>query len=90
MKKFIALWGFFLVMGFFVLVVGLVWMVSYNGLVNKSQTVDQKWADVQTQYQRRMDLIPNLVSTVQGNANFEKSTLTEIADGAGVGGSGDD
>jgi len=51
---------------------------SYNGLVSLSQDVDSKWADVQTQYQRRNDLIPNLVNTVSGAANFEKSTLTEI------------
>ena len=51
---------------------------SYNGLVGLSQDVDGKWADVQTVYQRRNDLIPNLVSTVSGAANFEKSTLTEI------------
>ena len=51
---------------------------SYNRLVGLSQDVDSKWADVQTQYQRRADLIPNLVNTVSGAANFEKSTLVEI------------
>jgi len=51
---------------------------AYNGLVRLSQDVDSKWAEVQTQYQRRADLIPNLVSTVSGAANFEKSTLVEI------------
>lgn len=51
---------------------------SYNGLVNKSQAVDSKWAQVQNQYQRRADLIPNLVQTVSGAANFEKSTLTDV------------
>jgi len=51
---------------------------AYNGLVRLSQDVDSKWAEVQTQYQRRMDLIPNLVNTVSGAANFEKSTLVEI------------
>ena len=51
---------------------------SYNGLVHKSQAVDQQWAQVQSVYQRRADLIPNLVSTVSGAANFEKSTLTEV------------
>jgi LemA protein len=53
---------------------------GYNGLVQLSQDVDSKWADVQTQYQRRADLIPNLVNTVSGAANFEKSTLTEITE----------
>jgi LemA protein len=51
---------------------------SYNRLVRLSQGVDQQWAQVQNVYQRRADLIPNLVSTVSGAANFEKSTLTEI------------
>jgi LemA protein len=51
---------------------------SYNRLVRLQQAVDQSWAQVQNVYQRRADLIPNLVSTVAGAANFEKSTLTEI------------
>ncbi|HEX4085023.1 MAG TPA: LemA family protein [Chthoniobacteraceae bacterium] len=51
---------------------------SYNGLVRLSQDVDSKWADVQADYQRRMDLIPNLVNTVSGAANFEKSTLIAV------------
>jgi LemA protein len=53
---------------------------SYNRLVGLSQNVDSKWAQVQNQYQRRYDLIPNLVSTVQGAANFEKSTITEVTE----------
>jgi len=53
---------------------------SYNGLVNQSQDVDAKWAQVQNVYQRRADLIPNLVNTVKGAANFEKSTLTAVTD----------
>jgi LemA protein len=53
---------------------------SYNGLVSSSQAVDKKWADVQAVYQRRADLIPNLVSTVAGAANFEKSTLIAVTD----------
>src|SRR2546426_11866674 len=51
---------------------------SYNRLVRLQQAVDQSWAQVQNVYQRRADLIPNLVSTVSGAANFEKSTLTEV------------
>ncbi|MGI8819945.1 MAG: LemA family protein [Chthoniobacterales bacterium] len=51
---------------------------SYNRLVTLEQNVNKKWADVQSVYQRRADLIPNLVNTVQGTANFEKSTLTEV------------
>ena len=51
---------------------------SYNRLVPLQQAVDQSWAQVQNVYQRRADLIPNLVNTVQGAANFEKSTLVEV------------
>jgi LemA protein len=51
---------------------------SYNGLVPKDEDVKEKWANVQNQYQRRMDLIPNLVNTVKGAADFEKQTLTDV------------
>jgi LemA protein len=51
---------------------------SYNRLVILEQNANKKWADVQSVYQRRADLIPNLVNTVAGSANFEKSTLTEV------------
>ena len=55
------------------------WYVSlYNGLIRINEDVNGKWAQVETQYQRRVDLIPNLVSTVKGAANFESSTLEEI------------
>src|SRR5437870_4621565 len=63
---------------FLVLVGGCAVAGSYNRLVGLQQKVDQSWAQVQNVYQRRTDLIPNLVNTVQGAANFEKSTLTEI------------
>lgn len=53
---------------------------SYNGLVGSSQAVDKSWADVQNVYQRRADLIPNLVQTVQGAANFEKSTIVQVTE----------
>jgi len=53
---------------------------SYNNLVSLKQGVDAQWAEVQNQYQRRTDLIPNLVQTVSGAANFEKSTLTAVVD----------
>src|SRR5512144_1762365 len=60
-----------------VLVIGGVALGSYNSLVGLGQAVDAQWAQVENQYQRRADLIPNLVNTVQGAANFEKSTLEE-------------
>ncbi len=53
---------------------------SYNGLVGSSQAVDSAWAQVQNVYQRRADLIPNLVQTVQGAANFEKSTIVQVTE----------
>jgi LemA protein len=51
---------------------------GYNRLVGLSQTVNKQWAQVQNDYQRRTDLVPNLVNTVSGAANFEKSTLVDI------------
>ncbi|HET6246263.1 MAG TPA: LemA family protein [Tepidisphaeraceae bacterium] len=53
-------------------------IVSYNHLVSSSQQVNSQWAQVQNVYQRRADLIPNLVETVKGSANFEKSTLEAV------------
>lgn len=62
-----------------VLILGVMWGVGkYNGIVKMDEGVNGAWSQVQNQYQRRMDLIPNLVSTVQGAANFEKSTLTAV------------
>jgi LemA protein len=52
----------------------------YNGLVSTSQAVDASWAQVQNVYQRRADLIPNLVQTVAGSANFEKSTMIAVTE----------
>ncbi len=51
---------------------------GYNRLVRLSQETDKQWAQVQNVYQRRADLVPNLVATVSGAANFEKSTITEV------------
>ncbi|HEX2524552.1 MAG TPA: LemA family protein, partial [Terriglobia bacterium] len=53
---------------------------GYNTLVGKRNNVDNNWAQVENQLQRRADLIPNLVNTVKGYANFEQETLTRIAD----------
>ncbi|MDB5128102.1 LemA family protein [Mucilaginibacter sp.] len=61
-----------------VVVLALMGGCSYNGMVKSDENVKGKWGQVQTQYQRRSDLIPNLVSTVKGEANFEKGTLTEV------------
>jgi LemA protein len=68
------------VIGIIVLIIVAIAGGSYNRLVKLSQGVDAQWAQVQNVYQRRADLIPNLVSTVSGAANFEKSTLTEVTE----------
>ena len=55
-------------------------MSSYNGLVKAETEIDSVWANVESSYQRRADLIPNLVNTVKGQANFEKETLTGVVE----------
>lgn len=61
-----------------VIVVGLWAAGTYNRLVSLQQAMNSQWAQVENVYQRRADLVPNLVSTVAGAANFEKSTLTAV------------
>ncbi|MCI9607355.1 MAG: LemA family protein [Muribaculaceae bacterium] len=53
---------------------------NYNSLVEQQQTVDQTWAEVENQYQRRADLIPNLVNTVKGYATHESETLEKVTE----------
>jgi LemA protein len=69
--------GLFIFLGVLVILVGY-GCNGYNGLVRSDETVSNKWNDVQSDYQRRADLIPNLVNTVKGEANFEKSTLENV------------
>ena len=65
------------VVGILVVLVG--WIVgAYNGLVTLDEETNGKWAQVESAYQRRGDLIPNLVNTVKGYADFEKETLTGV------------
>ena len=78
MKKLAIGCGILAVLGIGVLLLLVIAGGSYNRMVKLSQGVDSQWAQVQNDYQRRADLIPNLVATVSGAANFEKSTLTEI------------
>ena len=80
MKKFAIGCGVLVVLGIAALIVIAIAGTSYNRLVKLSQATDAQWAQVQNVYQRRADLIPNLVQTVSGAANFEKSTLTEITE----------
>lgn len=60
------------------IVLGAMLVSPYNKMVQKDEGCSKAWADVQNAYQRRMDLIPNLVKTVQGAADYEKGTLTEV------------
>jgi LemA protein len=78
MKKLAIGCGVLVVLGIILLIIVAIAGDSYNGLVKLSQGVNSSWAQVQNVYQRRADLIPNLVATVLGAANFEKSTLVEI------------
>lgn len=61
-----------------VLILGGCGCGSYNGLISQDETVKNSWNKVQSDYQRRADLIPNLVNTVKGEANFEQKTLTDV------------
>jgi LemA protein len=80
MKKLAIGCGVLVVLAIAALIVIAIAGGSYNHLVKLSQGVNSQWAQVQNVYQRRADLVPNLVATVSGAANFEKSTLTEITD----------
>lgn len=69
-----------LIIGAVVVVLGIWLITTYNGLVKKEEKVSLQWNEVQNAYQRRLDLIPNLVNTVKGGADFEQGTLTQIAE----------
>jgi len=61
-----------------VIIIYRLFVGTFNSMVNKEEEVTNQWAQVENVYQRRMDLIPNLVNTVKGYADFEKSTLTAV------------
>ena len=63
-----------------IITAGLLSSCGYNSMVEKDEAVAQLWAQVESQYQRRADLIPNLVNTVKGAADFEKETLTAVVE----------
>ncbi len=64
---------------FLFIVIIVLWAISsYNNLVTLNESVNQSWSQVENQYQRRADLIPNLVNTVKGYANFERGVLTDV------------
>lgn len=70
--------GCLVLLGLFALIFGGALVRINNQIVQKGQAVDAQWAQVQNTYQRRSDLIPNLVATVQGSADFEKGTLEAV------------
>lgn len=70
----------FLVVVILLLLVGGGSISTYNGLVTRKEKVAASWSQIDNQYKRRNDLVPNLVATVQGAANFEKSTLTAVTE----------
>ena len=75
MKKFLIPIGILLVLGIFIYTKAV---GTYNTFVQKEEVINGQWAEVETQYQRRSDLIPNLVNTVKGYADFEQETLTGV------------
>ena len=64
-----------------ILLILVIWVItSYNSLVKKQENVKKQWSEVQNTYQRRLDLIPNLVNVVKGVSDFERTTLEKIAE----------
>ena len=66
--------------GAVIVLIGLYMIVVYNSLVKKENAVDRTWSEVQSTYQRRLDLTQNLVNVVKGVSDFEEGTLTQIAE----------
>lgn len=69
-----------IILAVIVVLVALYGIFSYNGLVSLDEKTAAKWSNVEVQYQRRADLIPNLVNTVKGYATHEKETLTQLTE----------
>ena len=85
-KKGNVLMGILITLGV-IIIIGLMfagWVAgNYNTLVQKDTSVEAQWGKVQSAYERRLDLIPNLVATVKGSATFEQDTLVEVAKARG-------
>lgn len=63
-----------------IVILAMIVISGYNGLVGQRESVNKTFGNLQSQYQRRADLVPNLVSTVKGAANFEQETLTQVTE----------
>ncbi|MBZ4190426.1 LemA family protein [Niabella beijingensis] len=70
--------GVTLIIVVLLVILGFMGCNGYNGLVKEQESVNKAWNNVQSEYQKRNDLVGNLVETVKGAANFEKSTLTDV------------
>ena len=77
-RSFLVIIGIFLFIGLIVLIAFLASISTYNKMVKYEEMVSESWSQVENVYQRRADLIPNLVNTVKGYADFEKETLTQV------------
>ena len=73
-------WAFVGLIAVIVLAIILWYVGSYNSIISADQDVKKSWANVETQYQIRIDLIPNIVNTVKGLAGFEQSVLTQVTE----------
>lgn len=79
-RSFLVLIGLFLFVGLIVLIIFLASISTYNKMVQYDEGVKESWSQVTNQYQRRADLIPNLVNTVKGYADFEQETLIQVVE----------
>jgi LemA protein len=68
------------IIGGILIVIAVFFIVTYNSLIKKEETVKKQWSEVQATYQRRIDLIPSLVNVVKGQADFESTTLLQITE----------
>jgi LemA protein len=68
------------IIGGILVVVGIWLITTYNGLVKKDEKVQFQWNEVQNAYQRRLDLVPNIVSVVRGGAQYEQTTLQQVTE----------
>jgi LemA protein len=77
-RKLITIIGAVVIVGLFVLIVVMSSVSAYNKMVKYDEGINEAWSQVENVYQRRADLIPNLVSTVKGYAEYEQETLTQV------------